>query len=574
MPTLTPAYGTPEYTAQVNAALSGTKNVNGTTNTGATFSGGTYTPVVAPAPVSTLSSKNGANALDQTIADHKTEIANIGKTTPVGTPTTGAGNAITAEEASASGADLTKYSYDQGTKLYTPAPVDQSSDDPQYAADQKTINDAFAQQVAGMDAATQNLIASIQGIYTSRIADQQEANRRELATFNTMNTRYGTSRYAPGVATGILTADERAGLDRIGKIATEEAGLIAQANQSLTDKKYAAFVEQRNQLTNLRKERIAVLEKIKDRAYEEDKATKERALKLEDQFATDRKTILEKVIKGGAPSTIIDAIRNSKTTDEALAQAGNYLNSPADILDAQYKKAQIDKIYSEINQTTGGDNSQLFAYANQYASTGKIPIGIPKGTFGQIAQIAKELPKTAGQLVDTRTGVAPDAADTTINAFAATYSAVELARQLKDLDSKRWDGIIAGTAGKVFGSEDQQRYVDLRSQIVDLLARARSGAALTVSEERRYSDMLPGRFSESFGLGPDSQVRIDNFISNLSSDIKNKASAQGWAINGLSEIKLGDSMYKVGDVIKKTLEDGTEQKGRVNADGTITLINQ
>jgi hypothetical protein len=42
--------------------------------------------------------------------------------------------------------------------------------------------------------------------------------------------------------------------------------------------------------------------------------------------------------------------------------------------------------------------------------------------------------------------------------------------------------------------------MDLREQIIDLISRARSGAALTVQEERRYNGMLPSRFDEPLGI--------------------------------------------------------------------------
>jgi hypothetical protein len=79
--------------------------------------------------------------------------------------------------------------------------------------------------------------------------------------------------------------------------------------------------------------------------------------------------------------------------------------------------------------------------------------------------------------------------------------------------------------------------------------------------------MLPGRFSESFNLGAESDLRIDNFIGALTSDLKNKTSSRGWAINGLSDVTIDGNKYTVGDVI----DNGT-QKGRINADGSITLI--
>jgi hypothetical protein len=213
------------------------------------------------------------------------------------------------------------------------------------------------------------------------------------------------------------------------------------------------------------------------------------------------------------------------------------------------------------------DPAQLVAYAQQYASTGMIPTGLPKGSFGAVSAYAKELPKSQGQILDKATGVTPDKLGAAGDAYGALYSAIELSKQLKELDKKRVGGVVSGTLGKVFGSADQQRYVDLRSQIVDLLSRARSGAALTESEEKRYGNMLPGRFSESFGLGANSDVRIDNFTTALTSDLTNKVNSKGWVVNGISKVDLGGTKYTVGDVIEV---NGV--RGRINADGSITKL--
>jgi hypothetical protein len=42
--------------------------------------------------------------------------------------------------------------------------------------------------------------------------------------------------------------------------------------------------------------------------------------------------------------------------------------------------------------------------------------------------------------------------------------------------------------------------------------------------------MLPSRFDEPLGIWADSDVRIDNFINTLSTDLKNKLSTKGIAI--------------------------------------------
>lgn len=263
--------------------------VNGTNVGGGHFVQGTPpagygTPsATATSPISSLTSGNGASTIDKAIVDQKNDLANIATTpstaaTPAPAKKSFERNtalesigALSSEEATAMGTSpsllQSQYTYDPNTGYHIPkGSTVEDQTNQSYDTAEKKIIDQFAEQTAGMDKATQNLVNSISGIYSARIADQAEANRRELATFNTMNVRYGTSRYAPGVAQGVLTADERAGLDRVNKIAMEEAGLIAQANQSLTDKKYNAFIAQRNELGDLRKEKINQLQKLQDRA--------------------------------------------------------------------------------------------------------------------------------------------------------------------------------------------------------------------------------------------------------------------------------------------------------------------
>lgn len=295
-----------------------------------------------------------------------------------------------------------------------------------------------------------------------------------------------------------------------------------------------------------------------------------------EQDKTAVNTALTNALANGAniPASLSVKLSNAKNLEEfnqISIQNGVSLQNP---IDNQIKQANLNNIYSQIaerNATTGSnvDPAQAVAYAQQYASTGTIPTGLPKGTFGIVSQIAKELPKSPGQIIDKATGVTPDKLGAAGDAYSSLYSAIELAGQLKELDTKRIGGITSGTVGKIFGSADQQRYIDLKNQITDLLGRARSGAALNAAEESRYSGMLPGRFSEPLGLGSQSGDRIDNFISALSSDLKNKADSKGWVINGLSTVNIEGKTYKVGDVISNG-----SSTGRVNADGSITLISQ
>src|SRR3990167_585402 len=217
--------------------------------------------------------------------------------------------------------------------------------------------------------------------------------------------------------------------------------------------------------------------------------------------------------------------------------------------------------------TEGLTPVDLVAYAQQWASTGKIPTGLPKGSFGAVSQFAKEMPKQEGTIIDVNTGVKPDISEARIDGLAALYDISKKTEDLKQLQKERIGGIVAGVTGKIFGSAAQQRYIDLRTEIIDLLARARTGAALTVPEEKFYTDQLPGRFTEAFFLGPKAQNRLDNFATKINRALDTKLKANGASIVGFSTIKLGGKDYKVGDIIEV---NGV--KGRILADGSIALI--
>ena len=314
------------------------------------------------------------------------------------------------------------------------------------------------------------------------------------------------------------------------------------------------------------------------RAEARSAALTERARLLSKQEA-DQRAIYETMLTAaqyGADAVTLRKIQSAATPQEAASAAANVLGTKFRTDEAQrefdneIKLAQlaIDQRKATADSVAVSDPAQLLAYAQQFAATGKIPTGIPKGGFGLVSQLAKELPKQEGTLIDSNTGVKPDISDAKIDGLATLYDISQKVEQLKELDQKRWKGVIPATVGKIFGSANQQRYVDLRTEIVDLLSRARTGAALTASEEKFYADQLPGRVSNFGFFGADSQLRIDNFASKIQGTLNAKLKANQAAIVGFSKVNVAGQSYTVGQIV----ENAQGQKGRVNADGTVTLI--
>lgn len=497
-----------------------------------------------------------------------------------------------------------------------------SADGVQYAIGPSTsqdpelqkINDQINNMKTQFDTTSRAMIDNIKAQWESLINEQKDVNMRQSASLDQSLLMGGSTRYAQQSSTGQSSALMSYGLRQIGDLQTKETAAILQAQQAMdsgdmklmdmslsvaqkarADKQAAAQAlsdkltkandelvkkkqasEQDSAISSLLSQGVTdpneILKQLTDIGYVANaKDVADSVTKLNPEVK-EKSDILLKLAQSGnnVPQSVYEAVKAAKNGSDAVIAAGNYLYSEADKLDIQYKKVQIAKVYSDIesNKQINQDPSSVMAYASEYAATGKIPTGLPKGSFGTVAQIAKELPKTSGQILSGATGVTPTTDTALQQGIGALYSATQLAKQLKELDALRSDGIIAGTLGKVFGSEEQQRYVDLKTQITDLLSRARSGAALNATEEARYSGMLPGRFSEPLGLGVDPSLRIDNFINALTDDLSNKASAQGWVVNGVSKVDINGSKYTVGDVIK----NGNGQTGRVNSDGTITLL--
>lgn len=244
------------------------------------------------------------------------------------------------------------------------------------------------------------------------------------------------------------------------------------------------------------------------------------------------------------------------------------------IKQSQLEKAQIANIYSQIeernrNANGMGDPSTMIAYAQQYASSGSIPVGLPKGTFGNVAKIAKDLPKKDGEIVDNNTNIkSSKITDTQLTALGNMKDLVDKINTAENLFSQLHTGVLGGTVGNVFPSNERQQYDTLRNEIVDLLARARTGAAISANEEKMYLSKIPGTFNQSFFIGTSGKTKLEGLAKSISDKLDSNLKASGVSMYGFSKIKLGNNEYKVGDII-----ESNGHQGRVNPDGSITPIN-
>ncbi len=558
-------------------------------------------------PVSVLSTDKARGVLQSGIETHTTDMASISGTTDTATKGGLTGQSDPNRDEDPLGLNEGTEPVDDGTANLTA----------QFDADSKAVESAFGKQLAGMDAATQRIVSGLRSIYSARIGEQKESNRRSMAAYSTSGIRGGASRYAGEIQTGILNEEERQGLKRIEDIAAQEAAAIAQAQMALEDKKYSAFIDKRNELKSLkndyRSELIrlqGIAQKKKDEEDERKRvATRDAAISgvISNIGHDDPVAIMKELRKAGFDevgykdvAAITDSLREAEESapgivGEYLAAVKrgvvpkdwtveDYLNlkDPGRALELELKREQINKIRAEISESgaaAGTSAEEVLAYANQYASTGQIPAGLPKGTFGVVAKVAKESPKAQGSIVNKITNVTDTKVGATEQAdFSKLVNIVENVKKLQVLDQKRLGGLTGGVIGTVFGQDEISQFMTLRKAIIDDMQRMQSGAALTPEEVDFYEGYLPGRFTDTGGMNTplgniffeDSNTRLSNFSGFINDRLTQRLDTNNLAVHGYSKVDIGGQKFTVGQMI--TNESG--QIGRVNPDGSVTLIEE
>ena len=320
-------------------------------------------------------------------------------------------------------------------------------------------------------------------------------------------------------------------------------------------------------------------------------------------------------LNGGAPQSLVSEMMKSKTLADASALGGQFVGA----LDREQQRASIESSLASAAKDetsrlldlaeagdanaistlglTMSDNSQPtrddIAYARQYAATGKVPSGLSSAdvSFGDIAELASDLPKQDGAIVDINTNVASGNLSSADNAsFDALYNAIntdlplmmeaftqmntvstfgELDENNVPVETSFGTGVVGGIQNTINPSEASTRFDTIKADFTAKLVLARSGAAATEEEVNRYLALVPSRFNTPLGIGKEGDVQLSALENQMTSALDDKLNTRGLSIYGYSTVEAGGESYTVGEII--TSEYG--QQGRVNPDGSITLIN-
>ena len=449
-------------------------------------------------------------------------------------------------------------------------------------ADTQAFNDQYGVTKATSD--INNYVTQLAGVNANISGLANEAKAIPLDVQNKAANTGATDAGVAPITTGRLRENAIKALTQssladvlTANITGSQIALSAaqQKVQQALDLKYKPIEDE---ITNLQNQLALNKQYITDPAEKklasaQQKILDERARQIAEQKQTesDIAKVVQTASANGAPKAVVDAMSKAKDVTEATRLATGWLSDP---LDRQYKQAQIAKIKNDI-ATSGAsslDPAGVLAYAQQYAADGKIPTGLPKGTFGLVANVAKELPKAAGTVVDKNTGIkSGNLSPTQDDAIAALYDVTnkDLPALLQKFNSIN-TGVLGGIGGALVGSQDRQDFKTLKQEIVNKLLKARSGAAVSDNEYKRYVSMLPTSFNQPLFLGTDGAKKIQSLQTALNGSLDSTLSTNGLAVYGYSKVNIGGNQYTVGDIV----QNSNGQSGRINPDGSITYITQ
>lgn len=358
-------------------------------------------------------------------------------------------------------------------------------------------------------------------------------------------------------------------LDTMVRLKTQDAQNYYNYKNKLLDSVY-------NFATASETRRLDQLKAENDKKYQEKQA-----------FIKAQASALSNALGQEAPSSVYNAIKSATDLNGVAIAAGKY---NGDILAREAQKANIaqsyasiatsklqqQKLLQELNPSkdiTDAQNKDLVAYANQYADSGTLPspseLKLAGLSAGQVTEYAKQVPRANGALVSRSTGTKQKSLSATQeDGVSALYDLTKKLDIAKERFSKLDTGLLAGIGKSVFQTQAQQQYDDLKGEIVDLLSRARSGAALTESEVKIYSDKLPGRFNSSLFFGNKGTTSIQDLKDSIEGKLDTHLNTNNLAIYGHSDVNVPSyGKATVGSIL-----DIGGTKYRVLPDGSLTDV--
>jgi hypothetical protein len=292
-------------------------------------------------------------------------------------------------------------------------------------------------------------------------------------------------------------------------------------------------------------------------------------------------TIYAKVRPGSELALRLEASKANIAQSYAAARASNASAAASETGRLLELAAAGDPAAISALGLTMPDNTQpsdeLIAYASEYAANGSVA-SLPKHiNLGQVAELARSLPKPNGAIVSTNTGVMSKALSA--DASKGITAMNEIVNDTLPFMMQKWEevqmtnfggtGVVGGIASKIIPSKAMTEYETARQEFLSKLLVARSGATVTPQEYARYAALVPDSFNSPFFLGSSGETKLNTLNQLMGTNFDNYLNSNQLSVYGYSKINLDGQDFTVGEVV--TNEYG--QSGIVQPDGSIGLIN-
>lgn len=211
----------------------------------------------------------------------------------------------------------------------------------EFSATNERINNGSMPLSAGQQAQ----VTALSAIYEKYINDQKLTNKGAEGLANVRGFQAGAAEYDPNFQTNTINAIASAGATKVLNLQVEEAGKVAELTAAFMNDDKVAIKAAWDSLNSFTKQKNDALQKhiddVKSEIVKAQNAQLAAAKVIQDTVTTPINNIALEAAKNGLTDPITLAkIKNSKSVEEAIANAGVYLQTGTGVLAdyLQYKR--------------------------------------------------------------------------------------------------------------------------------------------------------------------------------------------------------------------------------------------
>jgi len=194
------------------------------------------------------------------------------------------------------------------------------------------------------------IIDDIKATFEIRKRKMQDTNKRSLAQLQQIGFRLGTARFSPLTATGIVSFEEKEGIQRLADLDAQEKRLINEAKLAITKQDFELLQEKRNNIEDVLEKKEKALQDLQEITAKKDKEVDDRKKEIEID------SVVSEAIKLGQTdiNSIFDILARAgvDVTSEELANSFSNLTEGLDEelgtgSIGQFRQAQAEDIIPE-----------------------------------------------------------------------------------------------------------------------------------------------------------------------------------------------------------------------------------